>query len=812
MGLISTTLPNLIGGVSQQPYPIRMASQCEAMENCMPSVVEFLRRRPASKHIARIINSKVNDASVHVIDRDATEQYVVVVTNGDLQVFDLLGEKKSVSFPNGKAYLNTATPSTQISHMTINDYTFILNKSVTVRESANKTATRTPEALVFIKQASYASTYTVSLDGVDYSHTTYKDDNRRGSDGLEYTKENFGEDKMKDSKFLDANRYVLSSSTIAGELEKHINASGLYDLKIVKSSLWIRRKDKTAFKAQVSDSRSNTQISITTDRVQRFSDLPLVAPNGYVTEITGGQSSSFDNYYVRFETNDGGSMDSGVWVETVKPGISDRVDAATMPHALVREADGTFSFKPLTWTPRKCGDLDSAPTPTFVGRTISAVFFYRNRLGFLAGENCVLSEAGQFFNFYVSTVTTIVDSDVIDVAASHTKAAVLHHAAAFSEGLLLFSDTTQFLLEHDDTLSVKTCSIKPITEFECSVKAAPVGAGKTIFFATGRGDWAGVREYFVEEDSSLTDANDISAHIPHYIPGQIHKLVCSSNEDCLLALSDRERRTISLYKYYWNNREKLQSSWSRWTFSGEVLSAAFLSSLLILVMQYDDGVYLEMMHLEPGYTDPGATFEYNLDRKVNEKSITVTHNANAKTSTITFPYKLPAAPCIVSRHAFDGEEEILPPGVNFEVLSWSGSTATVNGEVRGLLMAGVPYTSLMEFSRQILREDSGSGKLAVVEGRLQLRNMTLTYGETGYFAVEVTPEYRQTDRRIFTGQILGHGSNLIGRLPTPSGTFRFPILSQAEAVTIRLVSDSFLPFRITSAGWEGFYHIRSRRV
>ena len=811
MTLISSTIPTLIGGVSQQPFNIRLPSQCEAMENCFPSVVEFLRRRPATRNIAHIIPRKVADTSVHIIDRDMAEQYVVVCAENDLFVFDIHGNRKTVNYPQGKAYLTTQNPSTDFGYLTINDYTFILNKTITATGSDVLTPIRQPEALVFIKQASYATDYHITLDGEAFLHTTFKDDNRDGN-GLEY-RENNGFD-MHGTVSLDAARYKLSSATIAQDLASKINAAGPYYAMVVKSSIWIRTLDNSDFTAKVSDSRSNTHITITTDKVQRFTDLPTVAPSGYVTEITGDPSSGFDNYYVRFETNDNSDFDSGVWIETVKPGITDRIEASTMPHALVREADGTFSFKELDWTPRKCGDLDSAPNPTFIGRKISSVFFYRNRLGLLAGENCILSEAGKFFNFFCSTVTTTVDSDVIDVAASHDKETVLKHAAASSVGLLLFSDTAQFILEHEDVLSFKTTAVKPLTAFEYSSHAAPISVGKTVFFATGRGAWAGVREYYVEEDTSLTDAADITSHIPHYISGTINKLVCSTDEDCLLALTDKERRSMYLYKYFWNGKDKLQSSWSKWTFAGEVLSAAFLNSSLMMVMQYDDGVYLEVMHIEPGYVDGGLTYEYSMDRKISEADIdAISYDSANDSTTLTFPYQLPCKPLVVSSPPTDGEPSAFPDGVSFEVITWGGNKATVSGDIRACpFLAGIPYTSRFLFSPQILREDSGGSRAAVVEGRLQLRNMTLTYGKTGYFVVEVTPEYRQTDQRIFSGRILGHGANILGQPAVASGTFRFPILSKADAVTVQLLSDSFLPFQITSAGWEGYFNIRSKRV
>ena len=54
MPLISSSIPNLINGVSQQPAALRLASQCEQMVNCMPSPVEGLKKRPPAQHLAKL--------------------------------------------------------------------------------------------------------------------------------------------------------------------------------------------------------------------------------------------------------------------------------------------------------------------------------------------------------------------------------------------------------------------------------------------------------------------------------------------------------------------------------------------------------------------------------------------------------------------------------------------------------------------------------------------------------------------------------------------------------------------------------------
>ena len=78
-----------------------------------------------------------------------------------------------------------------------------------------------------------------------------------------------------------------------------------------------------------------------------------------------------------------------------------------MPHALVRQANGTFTLDALNsssafggWSSKEVGDEYSNPNPSFVGQGISNMFFFANRLGFLSEDAVILSQPGDYFNFF----------------------------------------------------------------------------------------------------------------------------------------------------------------------------------------------------------------------------------------------------------------------------------------------------------------------------------------------------------------------------------------------------------------------------
>ena len=70
------------------------------------------------------------------------------------------------------------------------------------------------------------------------------------------------------------------------------------------------------------------------------------------------------------------------------------------------------------WGDREVGDETTNPVPTFVGRGISGMFFYQNRLGFLSEDAVILSQPGDYFNFWNNSAITISDADPIDMMAS----------------------------------------------------------------------------------------------------------------------------------------------------------------------------------------------------------------------------------------------------------------------------------------------------------------------------------------------------------------------------------------------------------
>jgi hypothetical protein len=741
---------------------------------------------------------------IHTVLRDSDERYILVVSDGELKVFDLEGNEKVVNAPEGFDYLTTDNPRADLAAVTIQDHTFIVNRKITVALDAETTPARPVEAIVWVKQANFSTDYTIEVNGTEYTKATGK----QLTDGATNLKTS---DIAKDLKDL------LVAALTAPD----------WSISQVGSTIHIKRLTAGDFAVKVRDSYGDKAMSLAYEKVQHFSDLPNVAPEGFRVEVQGDAESSSDNYWVEFVPNNEGTteMDQGTWEECAAPGIPFKLDPETMPHGLVREADGTFSFRPFDgatyaerewpeWGTRDCGDETTAKAPTFVGKTISDVTFWKNRLGFLADSNVILSRAGEYFEFWRETVTTVLDSDPVDVSANHTKASQLHYAVPFSEQLLLFADQTQFVMTSDDQpLTPRTASIVATTSFQASLEARPVPVGPNVYFATVSGGWAGLREYFVSPDTKLHDAANVTAHVPKYIRGTITRLTASDNESALCALSSGDRNTLWVYRYLWQGNEKLQSSWSKFTFQAEILSADFVESSLYMIVKDANGVYLEVLPFDPGRQDEDSDFVTCLDRRLDESQVASTYDAATGTTTFTLPYLGNAMTKVVTRTAYGESQELLAtPGVSLQVLSVDGDEVTVRGNHEDTpVFIGETYTSRYVFSTPTLRQQQGNSQVPVLRGRLQIKFWSVAYDDTGYFQTVVTPTYGDAYSYTYSGRNVSSGNAILNQVVLSDGTFTFPVRHRADQVQVELSSDSHLPCRFVQASWEADYWPVSRR-
>lgn len=827
MALVSGDLPGLYNGVSQQAVAMRLPTQGELQENFDATLVAGLKKRPPFEHVANI---PVGDGDVfmHLIVRDETERYVLLIRGGQPYVYDFAGRAYAVNAPRGFSYL--ADGSAGYAALTVADYTFIVNRAKTVQPSTERHPTRPYEALINVIQGNYARTYGVTIDGVSVAAYLTPGGGLIGSASCAGT-ENIAQILINGTMAAPAGNFYMGMSPNgtedraiwgmsednyqvvdnAGYVGKIMSMRGITPANgwyVTRYTSSIHISHPTAdFSIGVSDGYNGNAMKVAKGSVQRFSDLPSFAPVGYTVEVTGSDGTTLDSYWVGAQKDgDNDANTQVIWKETVKPGARKGLDALTMPHLLVREADGTFTFKPADWNERTCGDdADINPDPSFVGNTIRDVFFDHNRLGFLSGENICMSRSGDFFNFYRTTATAYLDDDPIDVATSHTKVSLLRHVVPTQDRLLLFSDGSQFRLAGNETLTPKTVSVRPVTEFSASPDVPPVAVGKSVFFvadSTANRDWAAVYDFFYDPNSETGDADNVCAHTPSYIPSGVTQIIGSSDENCLAVLTRGDPAALYVHRFYWSGNQKVQSAWMRWYAPGAsaILRAQFIKSDIYALVRRPGGTSLERLRMSTSALDADHGYLIHLDRRVTSAQLPApAYKPAGDVTSYVLPYVAGEGLWAVSN------------GRMLDIEAVGGTTITLKGDTRGrLVYFGYAYESRYRFSTLFVRGQSGDGgSVAKIGGRLQLHHLALSIDEAGYFRVEVTADGRQTRRSDYHGRVLGDPQHVFGTVKPEARRFSVPIMSRNDRVVIDIVNDSWLPSSFISATWRGQWNKNS---
>lgn len=561
--------------------------------------------------------------------------------------------------------------------------------------------------------------------------------------------------------------------------------------------------DKTEIKTFAVYDGFNNQAAFGIMRsIQKFTNLPATAPNGYIVKVSGEDGSESDDYYVEFDDTD------KVWKECVRPDLENEFDTNTMPHVLVREADGTFTFKTAEWNSREIGDDDSNPIPSFIGETINDIFYYRNRLGFLSGENVILSRSADFFNFWMASAIEAQDTDPIDLAVSDTKIATLYHAVPFDAELIIFSKDAQFALRTDGVLSPKDALLTPpVTHYGCSLKAAPVNAGRNIYFTAERSEYTTVREFFTAADNTDSkDAQDITSHVPNYIPNGVYKIIPSNTENVVLYLTEGEEESMYVYKYLFIDSVRQQASWSKWTFGDKIFGGAFIDNYLYIIIERNGYFCLEKM-----------SFTFNTEDFIDREPYRVLLDSKRV-------YNVPETLSEIVREetTIDLKQvfgDLYDEQKTYSVVMSDGTYVVANedgivilqGDYEGKdLVCGINYNFFIRVSKLYVKQESQSGVQSLLEGRLQLRNFWFNYADSGYFKVTVRTSDKEDYEYVNTQRFMGTTSARLDTMPFSSGKFRVPIYSLNTNCDIELESDTPTQVSLIGAGWVGNYVRRTR--
>jgi len=541
MASVTQRINSYLGGVSKQSDDKMLPGQVRECYNGFPDATYGLTKRPGFEHIVNLgSGTTYDDGKWFYIKRDDDEEYVGVIKGTTIDIWNAVsGNACTVTYPDGTGYLTGTKDNYKI--ITVQDTSIIINSAVTVGVRAAPSWNPHRVASVELQYVTASTTYTIeiTISGVTQTAT--------------YTT----------PSSADAN-------TILTDLENDINAmTGNHaQLTVTRLSNSLEIVSTLEMDIHAEGGLDNKALTVAEDEVAAVSNLPVKSVQGRTIKIVN-TSEAADSYWAKFVAHDGVSGE-GYWEETRDPAVSPGLDNATMPHELINTAVDTFVFQQISYEDRLVGDDETNSDPTFVGEKITAGFFHNNRLGFLSKDNVIMSQSGDFYNFYFKSAQTTIESDPIDISCSSIKPTALHAALPTAQGVVLFSENQQFVMFADaGVLTPSLTTIRALSNYEMDRNIEPVDVGTTLNFITKTPGYSRVFSMVTRGQQENPQVLDLSRVVKEWISPNVDQLI-SSPQNSLIAMAGQGLNEVFLFRYYNDGKENLMESWVSWLMPGTV--------------------------------------------------------------------------------------------------------------------------------------------------------------------------------------------------------------------------------------------------
>ena len=609
---------------------------------------------------------------------------------------------------------------------------------------------------------------------------------------------------------------TITAESILGDIRTSLIASGNFtnsDITTIGTGLHIKRT--SAFNASTP---VGELLNVVASKVNDVGDLPSQCKHGMVVEVVNSVADE-DNHYVKFFGNNDKDGE-GTWEECAKPGRKIRLKRSKMPVLLIRTADGNFRLSELDgsnytisgtqysvpqWDDAIVGDDVTNPEPSFIGKSISKMLFFRNRFAILAEENIVMSRPGDFTNFFAKSAIQLIASDPIDISASSEYPSVLFDGIQVNTGLLLFSKNQQFMLTTDsDVFSPTTAKINALSTYNFNFATNPISLGTTVGFLDNAGKFSRFFEMAQVQREGEPEVIEQSAVVARLFEKDL-KLISNSRENSVIFFSEEGTSTLYGYRYFDNIRERKLASWFKWTLTGTIQYHCMQDDFLYVVVRNNNKDQLLKYAIKmDSNTFAIAENRVHLDHLMSVTTGSNTYNATTNKTTFAKPTGIESTNQLAAYDVDSGDQL-----GRYGLITINGSNLEIDGNWSSqTFLIGHQFTMQVDLPTIYYVTKEGENFRADTRSSLVLHRAKFGFGPIGLYETTLSRTGRvdYTELHELTGAdryTANNASTLEDNLLR-----EVPIYDSNINVALTVKSTHPAPATIHNLTWEGAYNTK----
>ena len=613
---------------------------------------------------------------------------------------------------------------------------------------------------------------------------------------------------------------TITAESILGDIRTELIASGNFsasDISQIGTGLHIKRTSIFNASTPVGE-----LLNVIASKVNDVGDLPSQCKHGMVVEVVNSVADE-DNHYVKFFGNNDKDGE-GTWEECAKPGRLIRLKRSKMPVLLIRTADGNFRLTELDgssytvttasgnltssvpqWDDAIVGDDVTNPEPSFIGKNISKLLFFRNRFAILADENIVMSRPGDFTNFFAKSAIQLIASDPIDISASSEYPAILFDGIQVNTGLLLFSKNQQFMLTTDsDVFSPTTAKINALSTYNFNFATNPISLGTTVGFLDNAGKFSRFFEMAQVQREGEPEVIEQSAVVARLFEKDL-KLISNSRENSVIFFSEEGTSTLYGYRYFDSIRERKLASWFRWTLTGTIQYHCMQDDFLYVVVRNNNKDQLLKYAIKmDSNTFAIAENRVHLDHLMSVTTGSNTYNATTKKTTFPKPTGIESTNQLAAYDVDSGDQL-----GRYGLITINGSNLEIDGNWSSqTFLIGHQFTMQVDLPTIYYVTREGENFRADTRSSLVLHRAKFGFGPIGLYETTLSRTGRvdYTELHELTGAdryVANNASTLEDNLLR-----EVPIYDRNINVSLTVKSTHPAPATIHNLTWEGAYNTK----
>lgn len=770
--MLEGTIPSLLQGVSQQIPRERQPGQLGAQLNMLSDPVTSIRRRPPAYNVITTDLDYSGDDKLFsaYIERGNDGRHLLIDTVSGRWM--LLAKNDGAVVSQGQHnYLKTSIGATSIQTASVGGLTYILNTEAAPDIQRDNGIKKDPKLTGFftVTSGAFQKGYTVTVNGVDFTYST-----------LAATEPGSVEQS--------------TPAYIAQDLTTKING-GSSGATAVREGSTVYVTHPTSCTV-VWSAGSTYGAGSNQSRVTQESDLPSIMPAGANGVMCAVGTAGSDTTWYQYSTATNSWSETGAY-NSISSINNMPLELAADDNILVRNFEG-----------RLAGDDDTNADPYFVvNGFITGIAAFQGRLVLLSGAGVSMSASGLYQRFFRSTVTSLLDTDRIDIASASAQDSTFRTAMQFNRDLVVFGDSMQAVIPGTGIVTPSNASVSLTSEVSCDSRVRPMLTGQTLLYPNRRNsEYAGLLEFIPSSyTSSQYVTQDATAHLPRYIPGRVMEMHVSSVTNIGFVRYSGNRNALLVYEYMWGaDAAKAQAAYHTWQFTQEILTLHALSESMVLFVKGSTGK-VQMLRLDPreGFV---AGAPYDIPYIDCPLPVYVQDGKFPLPQALRYGGTIKEDLAVAySAGSMAGSE------VGFEGIDPDWNIIMVRGVPDGLYHVGLRFTSSMTLTPPMLKDQNDN---IVGSNSVRLLRLDTAVRNTGDFMIKVVNTSRDVNSNFEDAVVLLNSKELaLGRsIKSDVSNLIIPCRTVASTTDVSFTTDGTLELNVLDVSYILKHNQRFARI